>query len=841
MLKKGITNLKLFSFRAVLDAVFLLFVMGVSVISILFFLNLINIYKIASFLGLENFEVVKSLLTNISTKTIIIYFWCIILLLFPIWFFFNNQGKQDNYRIFINVLDKQEDPEKLLSYMITDNWGSVVWSGALFQQIFKIYKDFEIIKLNFLDILLENKDIEVDSDTIKYISNQIRLKQSGFVEFPIKLGSQDSAFRLSFTKIGNIYIWQVMLVKQENSLFSHSFAKDVLTNLPLPVIVMNSRGETVATNKLFNQVFNIKLELDYSNIDFSDFILQKNVPHSYKVNGLEDDSVKINRCLFQDFSGRKFEGFLFQSIFYKDNTSGLKYIRSVIVPDSKQNLDLTSEGMNYQYDSYLEDIYNKAPFGIIVIDSLQNIIKINENIKFLLNIDYLENKTIEDLLGGASKYFLEEIRSGNKDLELEIQLGVDRKLLKFIIFDLPEQNKIIYVIDITYNRDLEAQVKLSQGLQTVGQIASVVAHDFNNLLTAIMSFTYFLQEKNDDNDPSMMELEQIQQNANRAKIMIKQLLTFSRKQELSPEAFNLNSEISDLMSTVVRLIGDRISSEFHRGKRMGNILMDKVQFQQVITNLVVNAKDAMRKGGHIDIFTKQVSLKYPKEGILGTIPAGNYSVVEIKDEGEGIAPENIKLIFQSHFSTKGEKGNGLGLSTVFKIITDSAGFIDVKSVLGQGSSFVLYFPQTDKQEVTKEHLVEERLPMQDLTGSETILLVEDEIPVRMVCSRLLKSKGYNVIEAENGQHALEVLQNENIRDLHLIISDVMMPVMSGPEVVSRIRDVFPNVKAILMSGYAEDVLDDIDGDVSLKGIDFLAKPFTPDAFATKVRTVINRK
>ena len=840
-MKKGISNLKLFTLRGVLDAVFLLFVMGVSVTSILFFLNLISIYKITSFLGLENFELVKSLLTTTSTKTIVIYLWCIILFLFPIWFFFNNQGRQDNYRAFINILKSQEDPEKLLSYMISDNWGSVIWSGNLFQQIFKIYKDFDIIKLNFLDILLENKDIEVDSDTINYLSNQIRLKQSGFVEFPIRLGSQDSAFRLSFTRIGNIYIWQVMLVKQENSLFSHSFAKDVLTNLPLPVIVMNGRGETVATNKLFNQVFNIKLELDYSNIDFADFILEKSVPHSYKVNGIEDDSVKINRCLFQDFSGHKFEGFLFQSIFYKDNTSGLKYVRSVIVPDSRQALDLTNAGLNYQYDSYLEDIYNKAPFGIIVIDSDSNIIKINENIKSLLNIDYLEDKTIEDLLGGSSAYFLEEIKNGNKDLELEIQLGIERKLLKFAIFDLPEKNKIIYVIDITYNRDLEAQLKLSQGLQSVGQIASVVAHDFNNLLTAIMSFTYFLQERNDENDPSMMELEQIQQNANRAKVMIKQLLTFSRKQDLVPEAFNLNSEISDLMSTVVRLIGDSISSDFIRGKKVGNIMMDKVQFQQVITNLAVNAKDAMKKGGHLEILTKIVTLKNAKEGALGTIPAGNYAVVEIKDEGHGIPAENIKLIFQSHFSTKGEKGNGLGLSTVHKIITDSAGFIDVKSTLGKGTSFILYFPQTDVAELTKEHIIEEKLPMQDLTGSETILLVEDEIPVRMVCSRLLKSKGYNIIEAENGQHALEVLQKENVRELHLIISDVMMPVMNGPEIVSRIRDVFPDVKAILMSGYAEDVLDDIEGDVSLKGIDFLAKPFTPDAFATKVRTIINRK
>lgn len=839
-MKKGITNNKLLTFRNVLDAVFLIFVMGVSVLSILFFLNLINIYKAIYFLGMDRLSFIKAILLTTSTKTIIIYLWGIVLIFFPIWFFFNNQ-KQDNHNTLINILNKEEDSEKLLSYMISDNWGNIIWCADLFEQIFKIYKTFDVIKLNFLDTLLENKDIEVEVDTINYLSKQIKLKQSGFVEFPLKLGSQDSAFRLTYTRVGNIYIWQVMLVKQEHSLLNLSFTKDILSNLPLPIIVLNSRGETVATNKLFNQTFSIKLEENYSNIDFCDFVLEKNVPHSYKVNGIEDSSIKINRCLFQDFSGYKFEGFLFQSTFYKNDTTGLKYIRSVIVPDSRQSEDLASQGLNYQYDSYLEDIYNKAPFGILVTDAELSILKINDNVKTILNIDYLEDKTIEDLLGKSANYFSEEIKSGKKDLELEVQLGKDRKLLKFIVFDLPEQNKIIYIIDITYNRDLESQLKLSQGLQSVGQIASVVAHDFNNLLTAIMSFTYFLQENNDENDPSMMELEQIQQNANRAKVMIKQLLTFSRKQDLNPEAFNLNSEISDLMSTVVRLIGDSITPEFHRGKKVGNIMMDKVQFQQVMTNLVVNAKDAMKKGGNINIYTNLISIKSPKEGVLGTIPSGNYAMVEIRDEGEGIKPENIKLIFQSHFSTKGEKGNGLGLSTVHKIITGSAGFIDVKSELGKGSSFILYFPQTDKQEVEKEHIIEETVVRQDLTGSETVLLIEDEVPVRMVCARLLKSKGYNVIEAENGQDALEILHRQNIRELHLIISDVMMPVMRGPEVVSRVRDIFPNVKAILMSGYAEDVLDDIQDETTLKGIEFLEKPFTPDAFATRVRTIINKR
>ncbi|MDR2008779.1 MAG: response regulator [Alphaproteobacteria bacterium] len=823
-------------FRKAVDAIFLLFVMAVCAISILFFLNLISVYKIIHTLGIENYALTKVLVSKFATKSIIMYLWGIVLLLFPVWFFFNNKISDGEEKSLVKFLQKQEDTEKLLSYMVSDNWGSVLWAGDLFQQIFKIYKDFSHIKLNFLDILLENKDMEVEPATVNYISQQLKLKQSSFADFPVKIGTQDSAFRLSFTKIGNLYLWQVMLIKQENTVFNNLFAKDVLLNLPLPMIVMNNRGETVATNHLFEQLFN----LEKNSSDFYNFIVEKSVAYSYKVNGIENEDVKINRCVFQDSFGHKFEGFLFQSTFFKDKTLGTKYVRSVIVPETKQSLDINLDGLNYQYDSYLEDIYNKAPFGIMVIDAKHKLLKSNENIKSLFNIDYLEDKTVRDLFSSQADVFLEAIKKGVSDLELEIQLGRDRKLLKFIVFDLSQANKIIYVIDITYNRDLEAQLKLSQGLQTVGQIASVVAHDFNNLLTAITGFTHFLQEKSDVNDPSMMELEQIQQNANRAKVMIKQLLTFSRKQELHLEVFNLNSEISDLMSTVVRLIGDSIAAEFHRGKKVDNIMMDRVQFQQVITNLVVNAKDAMKKGGHLDIFTRAITLKTPREGALGTIPAGDYAIVEIKDEGLGIVAENIKLIFKSHFSTKGEKGNGLGLSTVLKIITDSAGFIDVVSVINQGSSFILYFPQTDAKQNVQLPIVEEK-PLQDLTGSETILLVEDEIPVRMVCARLLKSKGYNIIEAENGQQALDILNRENIRDIALVISDVSMPVMNGPEVISRVRDIFPNVKAILMSGYADDVLEDIQSDTSMKDIDFLAKPFTPDAFATKVRAIITRK
>lgn len=405
-----------------------------------------------------------------------------------------------------------------------------------------------------------------------------------------------------------------------------------------------------------------------------------------------------------------------------------------------------------------------------------------------------------------------------------------------------------------------AKEAVSQRLQTIGQIASAVAHDFNNLLTAILGFTQFLKDRYPGDDASVVELQQIEHNSYRAKVMIRQLLTFSRGGDLKPVEFKVNSEISKMMASILRLMGENIKPKFKRGKNVGSIVMDTAQFYQIIINLVVNAKGAMKSGGELNIYTERLTFKDPQNSLFTIIPAGEYIKITVEDQGIGIPKKLFKKIFQTNFSTKGDKGNGLGLSTVANIVQKNGGYIDLESTLNVGSKFILYFPvvlhaektpaadpsalskasfiklknQSKMVEVSEGH--SETPEVSDLTGNASILLVEDEIAVRTICRRSLVSRGYTVLEAEDAEKGLELLQ-KSVNNIELIISDVMMPGISGLEFISRVRASNPKVKAILMSGYEEEIIED--NHFNLGDIHFLSKPFTPQVLAAKVKKVLS--
>ncbi|MFC3087476.1 ATP-binding protein [Tabrizicola soli] len=382
--------------------------------------------------------------------------------------------------------------------------------------------------------------------------------------------------------------------------------------------------------------------------------------------------------------------------------------------------------------------------------------------------------------------------------------------------------------DATRLKTLEAQFNQSQKMQAIGQLAGGIAHDFNNLLTAISGHCDLLLLRHGQEDPDYADLEQIRQNANRAAALVGQLLAFSRKQTLKPERLDLQDVLADLTHLLNRLVVERVGLTLaHRGQELGKVLgeirADKRQLEQVLINLVVNARDAMPNGGSIRIETEPVTLAEPLKRDRASVPAGDYSVIRVIDTGIGIAPEQIQHIFEPFYTTKrvGE-GTGLGLSTAYGIVKQSGGYIFVDSVLGVGTTFTLYFPVSDggEHELAPEAQVR-RLPSRQ--GEGVVLLVEDEAPVRAFASRALRLRGYTVLEAANAEEALKTLEDPRL-EVDVFVTDVVMPGLDGPSWVKQAIERRPNVRVVFVSGYAEDALSEDQS--RIPNSVFLPKPFS---------------
>jgi two-component system cell cycle sensor histidine kinase/response regulator CckA len=397
---------------------------------------------------------------------------------------------------------------------------------------------------------------------------------------------------------------------------------------------------------------------------------------------------------------------------------------------------------------------------------------------------------------------------------------------------------IVYALETTTQRSLENRINQQQKMESVGQLAGGIAHDFNNVLSAIMMATDFLLNSHKPTDPSFQDIMQIKQNANRAAALVRQLLAFSRKQTLRPQVLDLGEALSDIGMLIKRLIGEKVTLDIAHGRDLWPVLVDLSQFEQVIVNLAVNARDAMPNGGKLSIGTSNLtaddSARYAYEGM----PAADYVLVEVSDSGTGIPEDIIEKIFEPFFSTKEVgKGTGLGLSTVYGIVKQTGGFIYAESKPGH-TSFRIFLPRhvpgveaplrqlpsADAPAIAQAMAAaSEAAATADLTGEGTILLVEDEDGLRALNARGLSSRGYTVLQAANGVEAIEVLDKRE-GGVDLVVSDVVMPEMDGPALLKELRRRDPAVKFIFVSGYAEDAF--------AKSLpegpppDFLAKPFT---------------
>ncbi len=411
---------------------------------------------------------------------------------------------------------------------------------------------------------------------------------------------------------------------------------------------------------------------------------------------------------------------------------------------------------------------------------------------------------------------------------------------------------VLHLIDQTDQKNLEQRFAHSQKMQAVGQLAGGVAHDFNNLLTAMIGFCDLLLMRHQAGDPSFADIMQIKQNANRAANLVRQLLAFSRRQTLQPKTIDLTEVLAELSNLIRRLIGENIQMNMQHGRGLGMVKADQGQLEQVIINLAVNARDAMKDGGTLTIRTSNVTLEsadsLPPDLIAPTeedvITPGDYVLVEVGDTGTGIPPEIVKSVFEPFFSTKEiGSGTGLGLSTCYGIIKQTGGSIFVRTEMGVGTSFFIYFKryEADHNTVAAVEMHEEKTTG-DLTGRATVLLVEDETPVRIFAARALRNKGYEVLEADSGENAIEVF-SEYEGPIDLIISDVMMPGINGPKMIESLYQThaerMKDVQVVFISGYAEDAFVDTYG--TERSFNFLPKPFTLKQLASKAKEVLDAK
>jgi PAS domain S-box-containing protein len=389
--------------------------------------------------------------------------------------------------------------------------------------------------------------------------------------------------------------------------------------------------------------------------------------------------------------------------------------------------------------------------------------------------------------------------------------------------------------DVTERRKLEAQLLQSQKLESVGMLAGGIAHDFNNLLTVITGYSELTLRRLDKGDPLARNVEEIKKAAERATSLTRQLLAFSRKQVLQPKVLDLNSVIVNIEKMLGRLVGEDMELRTSPGVCLGHVKADPGQIEQVILNLVVNARDAMPKGGEITIETANIYLDeaYARRHIA--VQPGWYVMLAVTDTGHGMDAETQKYIFEPFFTTKEQgKGTGLGLSTVYGIVKQSGGNLWAYSEVGVGTSFKIYLPLVDEQ-VTESGADAAR--PESAVGTETILLAEDEEMVRNLARESLMMHGYRVLEAANAGEALLICQQYK-DPIHLLLTDVVMPRVSGKELAEQLVRLRPDMRVLYMSGYPDQAI--VHHGILDEDIAFIGKPFTPDALALKVVEVLQQ-
>ena len=499
------------------------------------------------------------------------------------------------------------------------------------------------------------------------------------------------------------------------------------------------------------------------------------------------------------------------------------------------------------------EYFDNAPVAKIVLDKKLNIVACNKKFTSITKeiITFGTNflNLLESGNNGAATLKLNVFKKEEGSNAIEIFLKEIDKNYTTGFVNSCKNFIYIYLYDNSFNQQVQIKLLQSQKLHAMGELVGGIAHDFNNLLTGIIGFCDILLSQTSNREDSYTDLVQIKQNADRATVLIRHLLAFSRQQNLQTEAIDIVEQLEDLYLLLERLAGEKISIEIKHIAPIPLFYSDKGQLEQIIVNMVVNARDAMPNGGDIAIITRYKKflrkMQYEDEVIM----PGNYVEIMIADSGCGIKKDIIHLIFDPFFSTKGAKGTGLGLATAYGTVKQLGGFIAVNSQENQGTTFKIYLPSeapvdnTTTEEDSKEEIPKKKEPLIEDTpkakdNSLNIVLVEDELPVRVFGCKALKNKGYSVTEADNGEDALHKIENMIAKKINidLIITDVIMPKMDGPTLGQHIEKILPKTPVLFISGYCESSFRD--RIANNKHIHFLPKPFTLQEFVSKVDEII---
>ncbi|WP_411291942.1 ATP-binding protein [Sphingorhabdus sp.] len=562
------------------------------------------------------------------------------------------------------------------------------------------------------------------------------------------------------------------------------------------------------------------------------------------------DAERITGKLFADFVRMDEKGSVF---FEREGRRGLP-IRLLHVPLNENDaegaallLAVDEEGAKVERGlalAHVEQLLSTLPLGLALVDRDGRFLFANDAFARVLDVEptklppYPGDLVISEdkgaVLDSIRRYGSGSMTSG--DIAIRLKERPDEVIALSIagVRGLGEAAVLLGLKDNSEEITLKRQVAQQTKMESIGQLAGGVAHDFNNILTAIIGYCDLMLLRHQPGDSDYDDIQQIKNNSNRAASLTRQLLAFSRQQTLRPQILQLANVVADVSSLLKRLLGETVRLEVHHGRGVGAVRADPGQLEQVIINLGVNARDAMPKGGVVNISTAAVSQNEVAAMGREFLPIGDYVQLSVEDSGVGIPKENLAKIFEPFFTTKEMgKGTGLGLSTVYGIVKQSGGFIFADSTPGEGTRFDIFLPlhrgEIPAPEVTKRELYKPK----DLWGTGRILIVEDEDMVRAVAERALVRQGYVVETAADGEQALELFAGGKRYDL--VVSDVVMPNLDGPSMARQLREIYGEIRILFMSGYAEEQLRET---ISLDNVSFLAKPFSVQQIAEAVHDAL---